>query len=315
MPIVGIIRFRYVDPSGEFVFTALLPGVGVFLDAMCWGAVIGGTINLGTQIAAGNVSNGRDALGVFGIGAAVGAASGAVMGGASSFLLNGGNNLLNGNGFLANWQQSVKSGLLTGAITGGIAGGISGYSEALQQGKNMWWGTKPENWGFQKTKWSINPWSDKDLVLNFESNAMLPGPQCDAMSFAATHGGTPDSWHADLISNKVGETMTYEQYLNLKSINHKTINEIDFYKLKDLHSQGYNKAHLSVTDPNGHRMVVTKIKYVPNKYFKVSVYDPARGVAETIQYLGNTTTTTTTFNAIYNIPNQNFTFQYFTLFK
>jgi hypothetical protein len=35
MPIVGIIRFRYVDPSGEFVFTALLPGVGVFLDAMC----------------------------------------------------------------------------------------------------------------------------------------------------------------------------------------------------------------------------------------------------------------------------------------
>ena len=34
----------YTDPSGEFIFTALLPGVGVFLDAMCWGAVIGGGI-------------------------------------------------------------------------------------------------------------------------------------------------------------------------------------------------------------------------------------------------------------------------------
>jgi hypothetical protein len=32
----------FTDPSGEFIFTALIPGVGVFLDAMCWGAVIGG---------------------------------------------------------------------------------------------------------------------------------------------------------------------------------------------------------------------------------------------------------------------------------
>lgn len=35
---------KYTDPSGEFIFSALLPGVGVFLDAMCWGAVIGGGI-------------------------------------------------------------------------------------------------------------------------------------------------------------------------------------------------------------------------------------------------------------------------------
>ena len=32
----------YVDPDGEFVFSALLPGVGVFIDAALWGAVIGG---------------------------------------------------------------------------------------------------------------------------------------------------------------------------------------------------------------------------------------------------------------------------------
>jgi hypothetical protein len=32
----------YNDPDGEFIFSALLPGVGVFIDAACWGAVIGG---------------------------------------------------------------------------------------------------------------------------------------------------------------------------------------------------------------------------------------------------------------------------------
>jgi hypothetical protein len=32
----------YPDPSGEFIFSALLPGVGIFIDAALWGAVIGG---------------------------------------------------------------------------------------------------------------------------------------------------------------------------------------------------------------------------------------------------------------------------------
>ncbi len=32
----------YNDPDGEFIFSSLLPGVGVFIDAACWGAVIGG---------------------------------------------------------------------------------------------------------------------------------------------------------------------------------------------------------------------------------------------------------------------------------
>jgi hypothetical protein len=32
----------YTDPSGEFVFSLFLPGVGSLLDAACWGAVIGG---------------------------------------------------------------------------------------------------------------------------------------------------------------------------------------------------------------------------------------------------------------------------------
>ena len=31
-----------VDPDGEFVFSAILPGVGTFIDVALWGAVIGG---------------------------------------------------------------------------------------------------------------------------------------------------------------------------------------------------------------------------------------------------------------------------------
>ena len=32
----------YTDPSGEFIFSALIPVFGVFIDAACWGAVLGG---------------------------------------------------------------------------------------------------------------------------------------------------------------------------------------------------------------------------------------------------------------------------------
>jgi hypothetical protein len=32
----------FTDPSGNFIFSALIPGVGFLLDAACWGAVLGG---------------------------------------------------------------------------------------------------------------------------------------------------------------------------------------------------------------------------------------------------------------------------------
>lgn len=33
--------YNFVDPDGEFVFSAFLGPLGVILDAACWGAVIG----------------------------------------------------------------------------------------------------------------------------------------------------------------------------------------------------------------------------------------------------------------------------------
>ncbi|OJX87699.1 MAG: hypothetical protein BGP01_00020 [Paludibacter sp. 47-17] len=148
-------------------------------------------------------------------GAAVGAASGAVMGGASSFLLNGGNNLLNGNGFLANWQQSVKSGLLTGAITGGIAGGISGYSEALQQGKNMWWGTEIKH---GRNQWSFftseKPYDVVDFKLMSGDNPDLKmdcGP--------ATIKEVDNYFGGKRSFNEIAKKIGYQEHIGTDALN------------------------------------------------------------------------------------------------
>ena len=85
-------------------------------------------------------------------GAGIGAVSGGIIGGGSSFLLNGGNNLIGGNNFFDNWKSSLISGAITGAITGAIGGGITGGKEALQQGKNVWWGTDVKH---GRTQWSL----------------------------------------------------------------------------------------------------------------------------------------------------------------
>ncbi|MCK9236349.1 MAG: hypothetical protein M0P09_08565 [Acholeplasmataceae bacterium] len=95
----------FTDPDGEFIFTALLPGVGVFLDAACWGAVIGG--------AAGGYAGGFT-----------------------------GGYLMTGDVSAA--HQAGMNGMITGAPIGGIAGGVGGYVAAKKSGINPWSG-KPNN--------------------------------------------------------------------------------------------------------------------------------------------------------------------------
>jgi RHS repeat-associated protein len=65
----------YTDPSGEFFFSALLPGVGTFIDAACWGAVIGGAgYTAGVAFSDGGFSNWN--CGQFGKSVGMGAISG-----------------------------------------------------------------------------------------------------------------------------------------------------------------------------------------------------------------------------------------------
>jgi len=108
---------KYTDPSGEFIFTALLPGVGVFLDAMCWGAVIGGGIG-GIR---GAMTEGMTFWDGAWRGAVVGAVGGlmAPIGGAGM-----------------TFATNLGLGTAQGAITGGLDAALWGNDI----GKGMLWG-------------------------------------------------------------------------------------------------------------------------------------------------------------------------------
>jgi hypothetical protein len=111
----------YTDPSGEFIFTALLPGVGVFLDAMCWGAVIGGGIG-GVR---GAMTEGMTFWDGAWRGAAVGAVGGlmAPIGGAgmtfgANLALGSAQGAITGGLDAALWGNDIGEGMLWGAAAG-----------------------------------------------------------------------------------------------------------------------------------------------------------------------------------------------------
>jgi len=139
--------FKYTDPSGNSILAAIL---------------IGGGINLISQIIAGNVSDFGDAFTAFGIGAlgglagfgagsaissviggsigAIGgAAVGAAGGAAGGFVGGAGNAWFNGANFGEGLVQGLK-GAGMGALTGGVIGGVSGGIYSAEHGGDFWTG-------------------------------------------------------------------------------------------------------------------------------------------------------------------------------
>ena len=152
---------KYVDPDGEFWHIVIGAAVGGLVNWISNGCEFSwkglAYFGVGAAVGAASAAVGGWAAGTFNVsgilpGAAVGAAVGGITGGASSFALNGGNNLIAGNNFFDNWWSATKSGLISGAITGGIDGGIRGGKLALQRDRNAWWGTEKKhgrgNWSF-----------------------------------------------------------------------------------------------------------------------------------------------------------------------
>ncbi|MCL2041841.1 MAG: hypothetical protein FWG84_07375 [Bacteroidales bacterium] len=129
---------KYTDPSGEFVHLIV-------------GAVIGGLMNM--AINARNISNGWQALGYFGIGAAVGALTAGMGNGLSVAMAGGGGTF--GMGFVGNAYSIAQMGFIQGAVMGGItgfAGGLlGGAGNAWMQGdsfmKGLEKGMTAGNWG------------------------------------------------------------------------------------------------------------------------------------------------------------------------
>jgi len=139
--------FKYTDPSGNSIIAAIL---------------IGATINLVSQIIAGNVSNFGDAylafnIGALGglagagagaaissiiggsIGAIGGAAVGAAGGTAGGFVGGAGNAWFNGSNFGDGLVAGLK-GAGMGALTGGVIGGVSGGIYSAEHGGDFWTG-------------------------------------------------------------------------------------------------------------------------------------------------------------------------------
>jgi len=131
--------FKYTDPSGEWIHLLI-------------GAIIGGTVNLVSNLLSGNVHNFWQGLGYFGVGAVAGALGAGIGAGISSALPITGQ--VSG-GFAAGFMgtssattatTSFVSGALIGSGAGLSSGFVSGFGNGLLQGQNfgqaLWNGTK-----------------------------------------------------------------------------------------------------------------------------------------------------------------------------
>jgi RHS repeat-associated protein len=124
-PVIG------VDPDGEFVFTAILPGVGVFIDAALWGAVIGGagyTANVG--FSEGGFNNWD--WGQFGKSAAMGAVSGVATAGIGSAF-----GAVGSNGILGEVARAGTHGIINSGVNMGFGNDVSLGTFAIGAGGSL----------------------------------------------------------------------------------------------------------------------------------------------------------------------------------
>jgi hypothetical protein len=107
---------RYTDPNGEFIFSVLLPGVGTFIDAALWGAVIGGA-GYTASVAFTNGGFNNWNWGQFGKSVGFGAASGVFTAGIGQAF-----GAVGSNGIAGEIGRAVSHGMSNGMMTG-IQGG------------------------------------------------------------------------------------------------------------------------------------------------------------------------------------------------
>jgi RHS repeat-associated core domain len=224
---------KYTDPDGEFWHIVIGAAIGGFANWATHGFKFNakglGYFGVGAAVGAGSAALGGWVVGATqsaGIitGAAVGAGTGAVTGTVSSVALNGLNNVMGGQNFWNNWQQSAISGAIGGAISGGIAGGMKGYELAKEGGKNMWWGGDVKH---GRTQWSLltseKPYKtihwDIDNVGSKNLNDCVPTSFAEANDF---FGETTSYDEYKTITNyqeNVGVLSTREEYQALVSDN------------------------------------------------------------------------------------------------
>jgi RHS repeat-associated protein len=204
----------YTDPSGEFIFSLFVPVVGVFLDAACWGAVIGGasyTASVAMSSGGFNNWNSNDFWKSMGWGAVSGAVTFGIGEGFSAM----------GN-FAGNFGTEALRGVAHGLAQGGI-------SEL--QGGDFWQGFTSGTLG----SWAGSGYSALGLDETLGTAGMLGfGALSGGIGAAATGG---DFWQGAGIG-----LMT----AGLNHAQHK-VEKYKFYHMLKRHYRNNNGADFRIT--------------------------------------------------------------------
>ena len=278
----------YSDPDGEWIHIIIGAIVGGFANVIMNANNIENTgqfftyFGIGAAVGAGSAALGGWVAGATktaGIipGMAIGAGTGAVSGAVTDVILNGFNNLVRGESFTNNWEQSAKSGAVSGAIAGGITGGISGYKTAKASGTNYWWGSEVKYGRNQCSFFTAEkPYEVVDFNIRNVGSKSLN--DCVPTSFAEMNdyfGGNTTYEDYRAITNyqeNVGVSRNRADYRELLSDNFNTSpynNPSVLENLttaRDLQSSGY-LLHTNMPYSNGlrHADNIRSISYYSNK--------------------------------------------------
>ena len=220
---------KFVDPDGEFIFSLLLPGIGTFIDAALWGAVIGGAGYTASVAFSKGGFNNWD-WGQFGKSVGIGAISGVATAGIGSAFGSVGSNGIGGeiaraytHGFASGTISEFTGGdFMTGFASGGLSSlagsafmmyskfanssigtyafsGVAGGAGAALTGGNFWEGTAigVMNAGLNHLQQNIqNKFYDAQLKKMYDvykqSVNDYPGPS----EFYNSTGGPLGEWAA-----------------------------------------------------------------------------------------------------------------------
>lgn len=274
---------RYTDESGEFwlyVIGAAIGGITNWIANGCeftWDGLkyfgAGAAIGALSWGASAFTASAFSACGVA-AGALVGSATGAVTGAATGFLSNGLNNMISGSDFMHGAWAAARSGMISGAISGAVSGGITGGKNALESGKNVWWGSEVK---YGRTQWSINPSEKPSVTIDFDVKTVSNNiNDCVPASFTEIndyYGG--DMTYQDMYSKlkyKEG-TGVVENVGRLKSISEGffSAGDIDLSQLADkdfargLHSGNRLVSLLFEYSNMKHMDVIRSIRYYSTK--------------------------------------------------
>lgn len=205
----------------------------------------------------------------------------------TNILGNGISNTLFDKPFFDNWGYSAGTGFAGGAY--------SGYQLSKEGGLNYWWGTKSENWGYNRDQWSLACW-DKPDRINFQDvqNRVAGEINCMAKSFQDMYGNTEQYWDTYTNSGDDLHTLDHIRADGGQAMKYPGDNaQVTFDEISKLNQDG-GRGMITLDNyrnsGSGHAMALKKILYVPGKRFDALMFDPYNGGRYLIQNFNQGTT-------------------------